>query len=871
VGRREELEFVERATNRLGTAGVVVAGAPGVGKTRLVREALARAQTAGRSTAWSQATRSGAGIPFAALAHLLPAGIAGAGPRNLLRIAADAIAERSPEGTLVLGIDDAHLLDDHSATLVHLLAETNRCAIVATIRADEAVPDSITVLWKDELVERLELQPLSREETDELLEQALEDRVDAATVHRLWTVTRGNVLFLRELVLGGLETSRLQQVRGAWKWRGGFADVPRLSDVLGGRLRALGSGERALLEVVAAAEPIALEVLEGLDEARWLRSAESTGLLEISAGTPQMAGISHPLYAEALRSETAPTRRHAIFRTLAGALGSNPSPGDLLRVATWRLEIGDVSDARLFVAAARDALARFDYRLAHNLATAARDSGGGLESQVLIAQALQGLGRFEHAEATLAAAERMSASETERAEVATRRALNLYWHLGQKDDAQSVLTAARSGVVSADLADMLKAATGSYHVFGGDTQKCLHELSPLVSRRSTSPRNRLLAALAVTFALSVSGQTRRARSIVRSVLELAEQQGSAVESWFGTDRISLLINDYVSLAMEGRLHDGIASAQAAFEESIVHGDAIFVGPHAHFLGWMTLACGSARTSRAWLRTAVDALDEVDYQRHLSAALADLAHAEALLGDLRAAEEALERAESERVRWFVIDESFVGAGACWTAVARGEITRGAQLALATARRVREAGQLYFEAACLHDAARLGMAARVASRLAELSGSFDGVLVPAYANHAAALAGSDPAGLTGVSEEFEKMGAILFAAEAAAEAARLHRREGRKGSALASAARARTLVERCEGAHTPALAHLDFDLPLTRREEEIATLAAAGNSNREIAERLVVSVRTVDNHLHSAYSKLGVRSRRELAPILLPRSE
>ncbi|MCI0633857.1 MAG: ATP-binding protein [Actinobacteria bacterium] len=171
-GRREELEFLDRATNRPETAGVVVAGAPGVGKTRLVREVLARAEGAGRSAAWAQATRSGSTIPFGAPAHLLPAQIAGAGRRNLLRIAADAIAELSPTESLVLGIDDANLLDDHSAALVHLLVETSRCAIVATLRTGEPVPDPITVLWKDQLVERLELQPLSRGETDQLIEQA---------------------------------------------------------------------------------------------------------------------------------------------------------------------------------------------------------------------------------------------------------------------------------------------------------------------------------------------------------------------------------------------------------------------------------------------------------------------------------------------------------------------------------------------------------------------------------------------------------------------------------------------------------------------------------------------------------------------------
>jgi DNA-binding CsgD family transcriptional regulator len=51
-------------------------------------------------------------------------------------------------------------------------------------------------------------------------------------------------------------------------------------------------------------------------------------------------------------------------------------------------------------------------------------------------------------------------------------------------------------------------------------------------------------------------------------------------------------------------------------------------------------------------------------------------------------------------------------------------------------------------------------------------------------------------------------------------------------------------------------------LTAREREIATLAASGLSNREIADRLVVSPRTVENHLARAFVKLGVTSRREL---------
>jgi DNA-binding CsgD family transcriptional regulator len=53
-------------------------------------------------------------------------------------------------------------------------------------------------------------------------------------------------------------------------------------------------------------------------------------------------------------------------------------------------------------------------------------------------------------------------------------------------------------------------------------------------------------------------------------------------------------------------------------------------------------------------------------------------------------------------------------------------------------------------------------------------------------------------------------------------------------------------------------------LTRREAEVAALARGGLTDREIADQLVVSVRTVETHLTRVYRKLGITSRRELAP-------
>ncbi len=119
---------------------------------------------------------------------------------------------------------------------------------------------------------------------------------------------------------------------------------------------------------------------------------------------------------------------------------------------------------------------------------------------------------------------------------------------------------------------------------------------------------------------------------------------------------------------------------------------------------------------------------------------------------------------------------------------------------------------------------------------------------------------------VAERFAAADALLIAAEAADAAAVAHRRAGRLSSARRAAARATVWLSKCEGARPPTMLGAPEAAGLTRRELEIALLAAGGSSSRQIADRLVISVRTVDNHLRSVYRKLGVSRRQDLSPVL-----
>ena len=132
----------------------------------------------------------------------------------------------------------------------------------------------------------------------------------------------------------------------------------------------------------------------------------------------------------------------------------------------------------------------------------------------------------------------------------------------------------------------------------------------------------------------------------------------------------------------------------------------------------------------------------------------------------------------------------------------------------------------------------------------------------ARHVEAVSDGDPAELLAIAADFERCGALLLAAEAAGDAARLASAKGLRATARTAAGQRTRLAESCGDPVTPGLAEHQ-PITLTIRERDVATLAAAGRTSREIAQEFDVSVRTVDNLLQRVYLKVGVHNRTELA--------
>jgi DNA-binding CsgD family transcriptional regulator len=834
----------------------------------LASELLERAREAGRTTAWVQATGSAGAIPFGAFAHLLPAELSAAGPVNVLRVAGESISQRAPDGRLVLAVDDAHLLDGASAALVRHLAEAGACFLVVTVRSTEPAPDAILSLWKDGPVERIELQSLTEAELNELVVAGLQAHVDAATLHRLWEASRGNVLYLRELVLGGIVAGTLAQVRGVWRWRGPYVATPRLTELIDVRLGELTAAERAVLEIVAQSEPLESAFLEALAGSDDREAVERRGLIEVvTSDRRRHVVLAHPLYAEAVRASTPPSKVQLIWRRLADLLqvtGARRS-GDLLRMATWRLDAGDLADPSLFVMAASRAIALEDFGLAERLARAGTEGDDRFDARLVLADATLGLGRGEEADRLFAELQDRARNDEERARAALRRSDALYFMFGRSDDATTVLELAAASVADARWRASILAAAARLKLFSGAAAEAVAIVADLLDRPQLDDGLLTEVSPVATWGQIVTGRTHAALEFCDRIQRLAESRAQGQYGAFAPDLLQH--NRCAAALIGGQLTTAATWAREGYRLSTTTGAEASRGVLGFTLGWVSRMIGQPRTAAGVLEEAVVVLREVDFYRHRSACLGELAHSHALLGDIAAAEMALAEADAAAVPAFVMDHSFIELARAWTAHARGEFSRARQLAGDCARHCALYGQIAFEAIAWHDVARLGDPASAVAPLSSLVTQVDGELVAAFVANAAALAADDPDALLPVAAAFERLGAVLYAAEAFATAARWYRAAGMTGSALTAVARADRLVDRCEGSQTPALTEFDASLPLTRRELEIVTLAARGLTNREIAERLVVSVRTVDNHLHNAYAKLGVEHRDELAAIVL----
>jgi DNA-binding CsgD family transcriptional regulator len=288
------------------------------------------------------------------------------------------------------------------------------------------------------------------------------------------------------------------------------------------------------------------------------------------------------------------------------------------------------------------------------------------------------------------------------------------------------------------------------------------------------------------------------------------------------------------------------------------------------LGQAVLASGHVDGALLWLREARAGLDPLgDIGGWLFRCRLGLTQALAMAGEVSAAKLALAELEENRHPGYVCLEPELMLAKAWVAAAEGAVSQALDIVHMAADLAGTAGQLAHEVLALQTAVGFGGRGEGA-RLATLATQVDGPRAGIATRFATALQAGDGDELAAVSAEFEQMGDLVAAVDAAAHAAIAFRRRGLQGSALGCSTRAQALADQC-GTDTPALRQAAERLPLTDREREIVMLLGEeGLSSRAVAERLTLSVRTVEGHIYRAMAKTGTTSREELTAAATPRA-
>lgn len=850
---------LEAALSAPGGSGVLVCGPTGMGKSRLVREALAAAGGRGWQTRWTVGTSSAQAIPLGAFTAWAPSGVGDT--VALLRGVLDALTAPSPPAPVVIGIDDIDLFDDLSTFVVHQVVQQRLAKVVITVRAGDAIPTAIQEILKAGDFDRLELAPMNAEDTAALVARALGGRVDAVTARQLWELTRGNVFYLQHIVEQSVDDGGLVLEGGCWRWSGDPAVPPGLADLIESRIGALPEQVGDVVDVLSVGEPLDLPVLARITDMAAVEEAESRGLvtLEPAGGTIEVR-VAHPLYGQVRRRRAPRSRLRRLRGLVAAELAAAPERDDVrvvVRRATLELDSDRRADPELLVRAARGAVWLGDLQLADRIAAAAERAGAGLEPELVRGHALSWLGHGEEADTVLAGVDTVGLSDRDRARLAFLRASNMLWDLADPARAKEIIDGA-SGVTAPEARTYIDAFLTVYW-FAMDRPAealltaenlALHDI-PVVGAE---------LAWALTHIAADAGHTADAVAVAEAGYQVAARSLDAPHMIFN------IADAHVSaLLFAGRVSEARDVADRMQRQaSSLPGVAPLLG--AAVAGRAALGAGDLLNACRLLEQAVEGLTGPHplgwgyrYRIPYATALAirgltdEAVTALAPLADVRRGFRSLD-----------FERSLAQA---WISAGQGAVREAVCSLQAVAARSREAGRFAEEVMVLQIATQFGDRS-AGPRLAELASLVEGPRVELAGRLASAVHDDDGARLAALADEFERMGDRVGAVDAAAHAARAYRRHDRKGSALGCSARADALADACGGLCTPALRQSTENVPLTERETEIAMLIGEGLSNRGVAERLTLSPRTVESHIYRAMAKTGTTSREELAA-LFPR--
>jgi DNA-binding CsgD family transcriptional regulator len=868
---------------------VFLMAAPGIGKSALT-EAITDRLAAEMIIVHIHGSSSLAGVPFGVLAPYTAELTAedSVSPVAVLR-SVWTYFEKLKAGKdtpLLLVVDDAHHLDDASAGIVADMISAGWASVVAAGRPRPGLPQALDQLWYDGLADRVDLRPLNREQIEEVLTHVLDGTVPAGTVDTIWSACGGNPRILDAVLHDAAERGVLAKRNGIWMLIGPLpADGARLTAVVTKDLLRRRHEEQEALKLTALAEPVSRKVVEDICGAEVVRSLLDQQMIVENSGHPAELRMWNALVGQAFRTNISVSRSLQLLERIRAQRDAPASAEGWLRAVEWALECGQrVSDAEL-LEAARAAVARFRNESARLIAARVHDPGLVPHAQAVQARALFNQGHYAEAASVLDGCWLQLAGSSEAAHVLMLRAMS-HQALGKSmetlaAESRELLDQAGLGVPAPPSADNTSdgttegasdlAASRSWqdqmlHLLelaeAGNHEALGREVQDIRNRNPGAPGDDVLRTLGLALlAQTLSAAGRSVEGLDAALLadtELPSLQDGLF--FFNEFVLARLVTGYVSVGdWESAERELIkyAAGQA-------RGAATFGGSVQVLRGYSLLRQGRIERAYQMLLPAVEALRLNDPQQLFRFGSALGYYVAARLGD---------SAQAKRLEHDYKDSMHGQAhellATAYAAAASEYLARdGKGLAslhtLATTPGVSaKAGTLLEFLAICWDLGDHSVIPLVHSLAKDVEGRWATAILTLARNWESADADS----LMATAANLESSGFVNLAREAYARASTLLEQSGERRRARQAVA----LREKCDHELGERFREGQFiaaapAVRLTRREQDIVELALQGLTDREIAQKLMVSVRTVEGHLYRTYVKLGVRSRDELASAL-----
>lgn len=825
---------------------VVVYGRPGNGRTTFVRRLQEVLRASGHTALLLAGTPGLKGVPLGGLSAYFSDSTQASRVPDVGGYAQRLVKEAA-KGEFVLLVDDADHLDDASWGVIRAVQHQAMFPIVTTHRRVKEVLQGARNPHLGRAYQ-LRLQPLRLDELEGLLEQRADAAIDPATLSRIFGKSGG----LAGLAIGiwevGIQEGQLALVDGVWIAQSELWS-PTLGRLVERHIGPLRRREREALERLSLGGPLDLDSTVSLLGAALVEKLEEKALLTFeSVNGEQRSAVAPPLIAEYFRHLGLPARAARLSRGHEGYMGVDSLMAGVTDVADLRAAQPDA----MFVRAVQDAARA---RLVHARVEWEQEPSAENAFTYLLA-----LGSGDLAPREV----RSILSRTVHGDDLMPSIRLLGWH--------SAWLAGRGNVAQAK--ELLRDGEQAAGKFRPALQAARMRLEVLYEGHDGDIRDEV--ALPVGLPDDVRGSVhviRAAGLLIAGRIMAAEEELAEVDphslgaDWADHESIRGLVR-----LAKGEHSQATLLAYSALDHARASADATAVRTTAYFAALCQLIRGDYREATTLVETALAVgTPNSNAPTSLLGALCIGSIVAGRTGNPGLAQTRLDQAE----RLVISDGPFPAMSTSWPRsqiqLAAGRADAARQELLQGAERLWRRGARW-NAVLVHlielelwpDPERFE---DLRPRLDAVEGEFVGAL----RTYVEALVTKNPTQLEESAPRLLRTGRAGFAVNAYDRAAQLFEDAGHAEDAERARRAGEELIAGLEPGTFDAARFRSADILLTKREIQLARLAAMGWSNQQIATELVLSVRTVESHLHRIMKKTATTSRRDLAEYLPDRSE